>query len=76
MNDQSLMLTYVLGTKSYGSSASFDPSVSLLLPTGWSATSAAMSATPEPSTMALFGTGIVLMGLMATRKQKGRLNKA
>ena len=32
--------------------------------------------TPEPSTIALFGTGILLMGFMGLRKQKGRLNKA
>lgn len=29
-----------------------------------------LSATPEPSTMALFGTGILLIGMMAYRKKK------
>lgn len=35
-----------------------------------------ISATPEPSTWLLFGTGILLMGVMAARKQKGLMNKA
>ncbi|MHB1757417.1 MAG: PEP-CTERM sorting domain-containing protein [Leptospirillum sp.] len=35
-----------------------------------------ISGTPEPSTWLLFGTGVVLMGFMAARKQKGLLNKA
>lgn len=35
-----------------------------------------IGGTPEPSTWIMFGTGVVLMGFMASRKQKGLLNKA
>ena len=34
-----------------------------------------ISSTPEPSTMLLFGTGILLMGIISTRKQKDLLSK-
>lgn len=59
-----------------------DPSITVIAPAGVTFTSASgatysgtsLAATPEPSTLALFGTGIVLMGLMAARKKKGLLN--
>jgi hypothetical protein len=78
-NDQSLMLTYYLTTGSSGNLASFDPSISLILPSGWSATSAAgsdIAATPEAPTWLLFGTGMALIGFMGRRNRKGLLIKA
>ena len=37
---------------------------------GFSVTGIGIAATPEPSTLALFGTGILLMGVMASRRKK------
>lgn len=59
-----------------------DPSITVIAPAGVTFTSASgatysgtpLAATPEPSTLALFGTGIVLMGLMAARKKKDLRN--
>lgn len=61
-----------------------DPSITVIAPAGVTFTSASgatysgtpLAATPEPSTLALFGSGVVLMGLMAARKRKGLLNQA
>ncbi len=61
-----------------------DPSITVIAPAGVTFTSASgatysgtpLAATPEPSTLALFGSGVVLMGLMAARKRKGPLNQA
>lgn len=66
--------------------ALLDPSIYINAPQGLSVISASgvnypsfnsptIASTPEPSTLALFGTGILLMGGLALRK-KGLLGKA
>ncbi len=70
-NNDSVLLSYSLTTTapSFGTSAVFDPIVGFILPTGWSVTGAAggIAATPEPSSIALFGTGILLMSFLTLR---------
>ena len=73
-NNESVLVSYSLTTTSpsYGSSATFDPITSFgSLPSGWTVTGAAggLAATPEPSSIALFGSGILLIGFLAFRKK-------
>ena len=75
-NNESVLVNYSLTTTapSFNTSAIFDPGTGFgSLPSGWTVTGAAggIAATPEPSTIALFGTGILLMGFMALRKKMG-----
>ena len=74
-NNDSVLLSYSLTTTapSFGTSALFDPGTGFgTLPGGWTVTGAAGGAAgvPEPSTIALLGTGILLMGWMARREGK------
>ncbi len=70
-NNESVLLSYSLTTTAplFGTSAIFDPTTGFNnLPAGWTVTGAAGgAAVPEPSTIALLGAGILLMGWMARR---------
>ncbi len=73
-NNESVLVSYSLTTTApaYGSSAIFDPSTGFgPLPPGWTVTGAAggLAAAPEPSSISLFGSGILLIGFLAFRKK-------
>lgn len=57
--------TFYAGIAMNDGSATGSGSVTLSIP----------SATPEPSTLVLFGTGIILMGYMASKRKKGLPNR-